>query len=301
MAYKLELAAGLPSTARAVALEQLDEGAAALREEQAEDPVGAVHQARKNVKKSRAVLRLVRPGLKTKVYRRENRTLRDAARTVAHVRDADVMVETVDALQERFAGRLPKPVFDRVRKALSRDADESRDQAGDDLGADLAVALDEVAARVGDWPLDDAGWDVAVDGIDRAYRRGRKAFAVADADPTTETLHEWRKRVKDLWYHQRLLKPAWPAVLGAQADEAHELSDLLGDEHDLAVLADRLRDDPPTADADEILDLIEQRRDELRAHIGTLGRRVYAEKPKAFSRRIRRYLRSAETADPVPG
>jgi CHAD domain-containing protein len=243
----------------------------------------------------------VRPGMGTKTYRRENRTLRDAARSVAHVRDADVMVETVDGLHERFAGQLPARAFERLHSRLGEDAERSRGQANGRLGTELIDALEVVAGRVDDWPLDDAGWSVARKGIARAYRRGRKAFASADADPTTENLHEWRKRVKDLWYHQRLLKPAWPAVLGAQADEAHTLSDLLGDDHDLAVLADRLRDDPPTEDTEEVLELLERRRAELLAQVRALGRRVYAEKPKQFARRLKRYLRAAETADPVAG
>ena len=49
-------------------------------------------------------------------------------------------------------------------------------------------------------------------------------------------MHEWRKRVKDLWYHCLLLQDAWKPVMSALADEAHELSDRLGDDHDLAVL-----------------------------------------------------------------
>jgi CHAD domain-containing protein len=300
MSYRLDLNDDLPSAARRTAREQLTEGAEVLRERQADDPVGAVHEARKNVKKSRSLLRLVRPGLDKDTYRRENRALRDAARSVAHVRDADVMVETVDALHERFAARLPAQAFEKLRARLAGEAERSRAGADGSLGAALTDTLGEVANRVDDWPLDGAGWPDARKGIATAYRRGRKAFATADADPSTENLHEWRKRVKDLWYHERLLKPAWPAVLGAQADEAHALSDILGDDHDLAVLGERLRDDPPTEDADEILDLIEQRRGELVARARALGRRVYAEKPKSFARRLKRYLRAAEATDPVP-
>jgi CHAD domain-containing protein len=293
MGYKLDLGEAPADAVRATAREQLEDGAAVLRDDHDDDPVGAVHQARKNVKKSRAILRLVRSDLGNKTYRRENRALRDAARTVANVRDADVMVETVEALHERFAGRVPKAEFDRVRRALQKDARSSRGERNGDLGADLIDALQAAAARVEDWPIDGSGWSVARKGVATAYKRGRKAFAVADSDPTTETLHEWRKRVKDLWYHQRLLKPAWPDVLGAQADAAHELSDLLGDEHDLAVLAERLEDDAFAGDIDAILDLIDERRAELLAQIRALGRRVYAEKPKAFTRRIGRYLRAA--------
>jgi CHAD domain-containing protein len=301
MSYTLDLQSEFPDAVRATAREELEGGAAVLTEQRADDPVGAVHEARKHVKKSRSLLRLARPGLDRRTYRHENRTLRDAARTVSDVRDADVLVETVEALHERFAGQLPARAFEKLRKQLAEEAEQGRAGLDASLGAELEDTLRTVASRVDEWRLDGAGWSVAGKGIDRAYRRGRKTFAVAHADPSTENLHEWRKRVKDLWYHERLLTPAWPAVVGAQADEAHALSDLLGDDHDLAVLAERLSEQAPTEDTDAILELIDQRRAELLAHARALGRRVYAEKPKAFTRRIARYFRSAEVADPVPG
>lgn len=38
-------------------------------------------------------------------------------------------------------------------------------------------------------------------------------MAQAQAKPSVENLHEWRKRVKDLWYQVRLLTPLWPGML----------------------------------------------------------------------------------------
>jgi CHAD domain-containing protein len=299
MAYELDLSNDVASAVRLAARERLEKGATTLREEQADDPVGAVHQARKEVKKSRSLLRLVRPALGKRAYRRDNRALRDGARTVAHVRDADVMVETVDALHERFAGRLPAKFFTKVRDQLAEAAERSRAKGDDRIGGDLTEALAAVTGRVDKWPLDDAGWPVVLKGISRAYARGRRAYARADADPTTENLHDLRKRVKDLWYQQRLLRPVWPAVLEAQAGEAHALADLLGDDHDLAVLGERLREDTPTEETRAVLGLIDQRRDELLRQIRALAPRVYAEKPKQFARRLRRYLRHAAAAHPV--
>ncbi|MFL5909308.1 MAG: CHAD domain-containing protein [Gaiellaceae bacterium] len=300
MSYELDLHDDVASAVRRAARDRLEKGAQALREDQVDDPVGAVHQARKEVKKSRSLLRLVRPALTASSYRRENRTLRDAARTVARVRDADVMVETVEALHERFTGQLPARSFTTLRNRLAKDAERGRPRPGE-IGGELVEALDEVAARVDDWPLDGASWSTARDGIATAYKRGRKAFATADGDPSAENLHELRKRVKDLWYQERLLRPAWPAVLGAQADEAHALADLLGDDHDLAVLAERLGEDPPTAATGAVIELIDERRHELLAQVRALGRRVYAEKPKAFARRLRRYMRAAEAPEPAQG
>jgi CHAD domain-containing protein len=294
MAYRLSIADDVATSVRACAREQLA-GAIDRLEQAHEDPVEAVHDARKHVKKLRALLRLVRPALGADAYRAENAALRDVGRGLSAARDADVLRATVAVLAERCAGRLPAATFEGVRTALAAAAATPGDGA-----AERATAIAELRAaaeRVEAWMLEDAGWGTVVAGIARAYRRGRDAGAAAREEPTVEHLHDWRKRVKDLWYHERLLAPAWPAVIGAHGEEAHALSELLGDEHDLAVLRERLAglELPPDAAADlpALVELIEERREELRARAHRLGHRLYAESPKAFARRIERYVETA--------
>ena len=296
MAYRLSFAEEVPDSFRSSVRDELATATTWLRDDFEADPVEAIHEARKSLKKARALLRLVRPGLPKRVYRRENAALRDAGRLVSGARDADVMVETVDKLAERFVGRIPASHFDDLRARMRAESLASRAGAGDGR-AEAVAMLDSVAGRIDDWPVEQCDWRTVAAGMERAYRRGRQAYAEADAEPTVERLHDWRKRVKDLWYHQRLTCPAWPGVLDAQAEEAHRLSEILGDDHDLAVLADIVSGDGdgPTAlvDPDPLLELIAERRAELLAEARRLGARIYAERPKAFARRIRRYLRSA--------
>ena len=155
-------------------------------------------------------------------------------------RDADVVAETVDLLAERFVGHVPEAFFTRIKaplaaaaRGLARGHRSARARRGAARarhgGLDRSKALDEDA-------LDRAR-------CRRTYAEGRKAFARADAEPSADNLHEWRKRVKDLWYQQQLLEDSWPGVMKAQAKEAKKLSKLLGDDHDLTVLAEHV-DDP---------------------------------------------------------
>lgn len=301
MAYRLSIADDLATSARVCAREQL-EGAIERLEGADKNPVVAIHEARKHLKKARALLRLVRPALGAKPYRRENRELRDAGLALSGARDADVLVETLDKLAERFAGRLPATDFEQLRAAL---AAEGTTAAGEravvvDLPA-VVELLRGSLARVEEWPLANADWDVAIAGAQRSYARGRDAFVIARHEPTPEHLHEWRKRVKDLWYHERLLAAAWPAIVGAHGEEAHVLSEYLGDDHDLAVLRVRLEPGQPAvelpaaagADLAPLLELVEERRSELREQSTRLGRRLYAESPKAFGRRLAAYVRTA--------
>jgi CHAD domain-containing protein len=296
MSYRLDLDEPVGETLRAVAVERLERAAKRLRDDHGDDPVEAVHGARKDLKKTRALLRLARPGLPAKVYRGENRELRDVGRAMSGGRDADVMVETADGLSERFGA---DRTFAALHRRLEANARAARED-GIDLGA-LADALEDAAQRAQRWPLERCDLATLKDGEKRAYRAGQKAFAEVREDASDERLHEWRKRVKDLWYHQRLLRDAWRGPMKAQADECDALGSLLGDDHDLATLADTLTGDdgvdpPPSVDVDALLEQIATRRGELQAEARAIGDRLYAEKPNAHARRIGRYLAAPELA-----
>jgi CHAD domain-containing protein len=287
MSYRLELGEPVPEALRAAGVERLQRAAARLRDEHAHDPVAAVHGARKDLKRTRALLRLARPDLSGKAYRRENRELRDIGREMSAGRDAEVMVQTVDALAEQFAGQLPKRQFTALSRRLAAQAAAARE---DGAAAGLGDALAAAAGRAAAWPLEGAERSTLRAGVAAAYRRGREAFAVAQRDPSAEHLHEWRKRVKDLWYAGRIIAPITGAQIEGLVEEADELSDVLGDHNDLAVLLEAAGDRPGLRAA------IVARRDALRRVAATLGRRLYGEKPKAFARRLEALLAAHEDA-----
>jgi CHAD domain-containing protein len=268
-----------------IAAEQLDSALKELREGIHDDPVGAVHNARKAIKKERSLLRLARGMLSPAQRRRENAALRKAARELAGMRDAEVLVATLDQLSERLAGQLPTSNIAGIRKQLA----SGRAMEGDQT----PHAIEELAAirsRVPQWRLGDGSWNALEAGLVRSYRRGRKSLRRAWATGSLVDLHEWRKRVKDLWYQQRLLAQACGPAVQGQAEDAHHLSRLLGQDHDLGVLARELMHDRPAVpvELDGVLTLIEQRRGELQAEARAIGARLYAERPSAFRRRMRR-------------
>jgi CHAD domain-containing protein len=289
MAFRLDFSEPPETALRQCAAERLDDALEHLEAGLADDPESAVHEARKDVKKTRALLRLYRDGLGRSAYRRENRALRDAAREISFVRDAHVLLDTVDALAERYAGQLPASEFDALRAQL--DDDVAPERSIENAANAAKERLARVHGRIDEWELRRAGRGALRTDIRRAYTRGRRAFERAERDPSNERLHDWRKRVKDLRYQQQLLRPAWQEILGAQAKAAKQLAELLGDDHDLAVLEQRARElDEPVAGLDE---LVERRRRELQDEAFQLGRLVYAEPPKRFAKRIGRYLRAA--------
>jgi CHAD domain-containing protein len=196
---------------------------------------------------------------------------------LSEVRDAEAMIQTVVQLSERFAGQLPESTFTAISEQLELTRDEQCSRlTATALDARAVGELGAVRLRVDDWKLTRGGWKALESGLLRSYRQGQKAFARAQHQPSLEDLHAWRKRVKDLWYQNRLLAPiCGPAVRG-QAKDAHRLADLLGDDHDLGVLRKTLTHDhlDVAVDLDAVVRLVDHRRAELQIEALHIGERV---------------------------
>jgi CHAD domain-containing protein len=286
--YRLERGETAPEGVARIALGRIDDALDELGGQTGSSPEVAVHSARKDMKKLRALLRLVRGEIGDEVYRREAAVFRDAGRELSGVRDADVMIATLGSLE------LPPDEVGALRQAL--EAHKIRTAAGGRSQAATGAVemLNEARPRVADWPLEADGFEALENGLRRIYRQGRRNMRAARKHPTAENLHEWRKRAKDLWYHLVLLEEAWPPVMTSLADEAHELADRLGDDHDLAVLLEWAKEH---ASAAPIEAEVERRRSRLKAEAFTYGERLYADKPGVFVRRIGRWWEaSARTA-----
>lgn len=287
--YRLSRGESAVEGMRRIALGRNELAAERLREaRRVGDPSECIHGARKDLKKLRAAIRLLHRELGEQAYRAENARYREAGRLLAPSRDAEVKLETLEGLRERLAGRLPAEEVEGRLDDLRRERDAAVEavRAGNAIERALAL-IEEGRERIAIWPLETDSWELVGPGIDSAYRRGRKAMRRAAEEPSGERLHGWRKRVKDLWYHLRILRDALPEHRAAMIDRADELADVLGDHHDLAVLRDDLlRRELPTASQAAPAAAIAERQEELVAIAFELGERLYASKPKAFRREL---------------
>jgi CHAD domain-containing protein len=255
----------------------------------------AVHSARKQLKKGRADLRLLRQALGSQTYTYENSALRDVARPLTAVRDARALMDTLETLVEHSEVQAQALDLDQVRLALRDEYCEVRQHVlneGNTIES-LEASLQAARVRAKRWPLGRRGWSVLGTGLKRIYRNGREAFAVAQADPSQEHLHEWRKQVKYLWHQLQVLQPIQPGQLTTLADQAHTLANALGDDHDLAILAHKFLEEPERfpdrGTVHKLVDLIVRRRVLLQEQAMTLGHCLYEEKPRQFVDRLRVY------------
>ncbi|MDQ3607819.1 MAG: CHAD domain-containing protein, partial [Actinomycetota bacterium] len=288
MSFSLERHEGIATGIRRIFDEELAKAIDSLEGRGPADRDAAVHDARKRLKKARAAVRLARADLGREIQRTETTALGDAARRLSGVRDAHVLLETLAALEEH-ATALPVAAVGDLRVALEGRRDDLHVAAleGGDVVGEVTAQIAAVREHAREWPLHDEGFGSLAKSLERIYRRGHGAMDAAFEEGDDESWHDWRKRVKDLWYALRILEPIAAHQLKGMVAEADRLSDVLGDHNDLAVLRGALEEHADALDAGQlelVRAAIDRRRDELRLAAVPLGRRLYAEAPKRFVR-----------------
>ncbi|MCA9936266.1 MAG: CHAD domain-containing protein [Ardenticatenaceae bacterium] len=255
----------------------------------------AVHAARKNFKRLRALLRLVRDEVGEESFQRENVCFRDAARRLAVLRDSAVIIETLDSVCALHAADLPEGAFAGIRAALVdwQQAVSRRFLQDADTLREVTAVLQQARPRFAALPIQQDGFAAFADGLRRVYKQGHRNMTAAYAAKRPELFHEWRKQVKYLWHHVELLSLLWPLPMAEMARELHELSDYLGMAHDLVVLRHMLTTPGSAyaaeADLPRLLPLLAERQTALEMAAYPLGQRLYAERPSAFVQRLSVY------------
>lgn len=299
MAYRLKLKEPLAKGVRRIAGEQLGNAAARLQADA--DLETGVHEARKSLKRTRALLRLIRPGLGEASFRKANARLRDIARGLSAARDRDVVRGLLKVLLEA------KPALAKAANRLLAVLDEAAPAATNGSAAparhvDEALReIDAVQREIGEITLQPASFETIVAGLTKCHRAGRKAlvWALQNTDEE-EPLHELRKSAQAYWRQMVLIQQAWPEAFLARAAAAKLVADLLGQDHDIALLEGVLAGPEGQAlTAAERRTLVRHcaiRHGELRGEALPKAQILFAEQSDQFGLRIRELWEAAQRA-----
>ncbi|MCB9387857.1 MAG: CHAD domain-containing protein [Microthrixaceae bacterium] len=297
MPYRLDPSVPLPVTVAEVARSQVKALRADLKHPRRRGEVESVHDARKRAKKLRALTRLVRPALGD-LYGASNEVFRDTARELSELRNSQVLVETLEALCVSTPVALGTPALSEARSeavARHRQATE-RLAAADGPLARARRASAPAGEIIGQWDLPDDFAAVGA-GFGNTYGRATEAFGRCLDERSAGAFHELRKRVKYHRYQLELLSSIGGGLIEPWADRLHDLTDLLGDDHDLWELVAVVRSDPDAFGGEEALDAIEVlaagRSAQLRRSALALGSRLTAEDPDALVARLEKWWSAA--------
>ena len=272
---------GLAAAARLI----IADGRRALTDPELSEPE-AVHEVRKALKRWRALLRLLaRPlGEQANQLRTEAREL---MRAVAGARDAQSALDALADLR-----KTDQPFSATSIESIRARLTEMRDAAGArsftrSTRERISRYLDYATLSLERWPLKAIDFDIVTDGLTSTYRRARQLVPDSWTDSEAEHLHDLRRRVVEHRHQMDLVEPLWPRLGKVWAEEAQRLRNQLGSCQDLAVLTNFTAPHQPLAPwRSRLAPLVEARRN---AHLKSAARiagRLFAEKPKAFRRRM---------------
>ena len=292
MSYRLKIKEPLAEGIRRIVLEQIEIAESELRGNT--DAAAGVHNARRALKRLRALLRLVRPGLDAASYRRQALRFAETGRLLAGARDRHVMRQTLAKLST--SSTLPESLVSSL-EALLAPATAAADDTADPREAaasNLSAARKAVAGNAL------AGLERAhiFEGAEIVYRKARKLHRhCVTGDAVDEDFHALRKCVQQHWRHMQLLSRAWPEALTARAEEAKALSQLLGEDHDLHILRSFAQAHSEALSSEDLAALRQATVDAqsaLRTRALLHADRLFSERPRDLSARLRSYWSAAQ-------
>jgi CHAD domain-containing protein len=260
----------------------------------------AVHEVRKALKRWRALMRLLSGPLGEQAEQMRIEA-RDLMRALTSARDAQ---STLDALADLRKAEVPfsETSMETIRSRVTTIKDAA-EQTGfsQEMRDRINRYLDFASLTVDRWPLKAIAFDVVADALTSTYRRARQLVPEKWIEADAEHLHDLRRRVVEHRHQMDLVEHLWPRLGQVWAEEAQRLRNRLGACQDLAVLTARTAPHQPLAPwRSRLAPAIEARRG---AHLKTAARiasRLFAEKPKAFRRRIAALYAARQTRKTKP-
>ena len=285
MPYVFRKSESVTRATRRVARELLDDTTRLIRNPKVSLDI-RTHEARKAIKKLRGMLRLVESSSRRgRADRALDKDLRDVARKLAPFRDSDVMRAALHVAAKGSHGLLDNKTAEAIHDCVTDHHPVEKSTQAVSLAlyaTDVTSLADKIAASKIHTRTLSALRKSYLKTCNTAQNLMRKVLTgkASEAD-----FHEWRKFVKYHFYHTRLLAGLYGKQARKRAKDANELEEILGQHHDLAVLAERIkahrREVRKFCDVAKLLRYLEKRQREMERTALQLGRKLFPKKAES--------------------
>jgi CHAD domain-containing protein len=253
----------------------------------------AIHAVRTAIKNVRALLRLIRPVIGDRIFRRENLRVKSAAQTLAPMRDMAVGLQTLRTFASQGGNQKRRRHFLIVVANYAKWA-KARQPASEARIRDASIrSLRASRERLSKLRLPSDDWQLIEPGLEKIYRACRRRMRCAFTDGGNAAFHRCRIRLKNLYFALQFLQTAWPTRLRPLVAGLKKVQQQIGKDHDLAVLESTLQSMPRGHDSDvsiqRALRYLKRRGRKLRRDCRPLVERLLKEKPRSFMRKFARH------------
>jgi len=197
----------------------------------------ALHDARKNLKKFRALIRLIRYFIPNEKYVFLNTSARDIARTLATARDFDSAVEACERNYPNL-NRYEKNLTTRLKKKIIKYKKQVKIGQEKEINLQILSKIKETINSINFSGISD---EEVIFAYKKMYRKTKKYLKFLNINDEIFYFHEWRKNVKYLRYQSAFLKDFWPDYYLWFENQLHVLSDVLGNMQDNLLLNEYIK------------------------------------------------------------
>ncbi len=250
-------------------------------------PTVAVHRIRLALKFLRTLLKLAQKATGVRFFAKENSRLRKAAAKLSPWRDEIVIQRTL----KKISGKVPSKHYPTLsalkseRKKSHRAPPKKQLHLAMQNAADSIQITEKLLARL---ILKTSDWKTIEDGLVKSYHEVSRSLAETRPTDTDESFHEHRKATKHLFYVITLFEPVWPGRLTPLKHKLKKLQELLGKDHDLAVVREALKDSKtvPAKNRAELVKILLRRNRGMRKDIRKRAEKIFAGHAKNFTKKF---------------
>ncbi len=261
-----------------------------------ESPGINIHEIRRSLKKMRAFIRLIKPVYKSEEFKQLNDILGKINKILAEVRESRVNIQIFGKILPKLEKKLMNGTLELVHKYLQNECTQKESNIHK-----LNEILDEVKSQLREFiqiinavDMQKISFQEIVEGIVSVYKSGKKLLKDSVKTEETEIVHTWRKYVKHLQFELSFIKNYLSDYYLDQIDKLQQISNFLGEEHDLVVLSNHienhLQNELTAQEVYQIINIINRRRNKLRKKAFKLGRTVFDTNTSYFRKEIESFL-----------
>ncbi|HTI68418.1 MAG TPA: CHAD domain-containing protein [Candidatus Limnocylindria bacterium] len=242
----------------------------------------AIHELRVALKRSRAVLRLIRPYLSKQSFAGEDATLRAIAKKLAPHRDAEVIQKTLERALEDCDADVRRQMHGRVSTLADPKKDPAEKGAAKAAVNALRRFLVQREIRPG---APEPDFKMFRWGACESYRKARKKLKRAFKTRSAADFHACRKWCSRLFLQLQVLEEFVPSKMAKRIPDYDAFQKELGKHHDLHLAKSAMAANAPKADEayslGQVLRSLDSRaeRSERRAR---RDRGLFAASPRSF-------------------
>ncbi len=238
-----------------------------------------VHEYRKIIKRVRALLRLIIPGIDEKTYVGLDSLLGRTGNSITHQRESTVNLRSFLLLEEFSNEKLPETLKSSALDLLTR---EFKIAYNNDQGmlknklAGIVFQLKSIKDKLERISLFEYSSEQFINCLKKSYAKTMQLYHDSIHTSETEVIHKWRKLSKYLLF-QLKYSPVELMNAGKLIDDLDSITDILGKDHDLAVLENFITQniDLTTEESNAFHKVIDNTRLKLQKNAFVIGKSIF--------------------------